>query len=817
MRCKFVLLTGSLLFSTASCDSCGKSQPILINRDAARTPPAAQVIELTATSAFEDALGRRGDLALVSSSGARLVFATNEEPPHTRPIRGAVVDIGFTQDQADPLLWWRVGITDGEQHFTPMVASRVARMTCDNGSAGVRITGELAQREGSLRLETHACVGNTGHFTVESRITRGTLPPGSKLTDELNTGTTELFVAERGSQWDESALTRWVAFAAHNVGAVFAFAQNQTIQRKVIRVGPEIIRTESTVQWEGTSVTRTLNVVRGDVLDAVATLAPGANSATVRFQDPRGGTLLFRDAQNNVIGEVLSVHRERRLQLPPDFARSVDLRNGVGLTVSTNNPLDGRTLTVSNTPMGVIRVRYSDAAHAPLPVHVILQGTNGTPNPTPRSTPRRYAAENTLYLLDGWAEIPVRPGTYQVIATHGPAHSLSVRDVTVTDGAVASVEDSLTPAMDLSQYTSADFHLHSAPSFDSRVTLAERVASLVCEGISLAVATDHNAITDLAPTVAALGLQQQLSTIAGDEITTTKPLLGHFNAFPVLSRGLGHEAALPYHDLTAEQIFAGARSAGVSVLQVNHARMSPGLGYFDLTSFSAATGEASTGFSQLFDALEVFNGMYIEQPNRVREALQDVVGLARRGVRVAATGNSDSHHLVIEEAGWPRTYVRVPAEPLNTRTTRVMEAVRRGQTVVSSGPLVELTVQGAGPGDFAFPRNGRVSVQIRVSAASWIPVDHVELWQDDQVIFQAPITTPARDGVRFEYNTSLPVTRDAVLIAWASAETPIPHVLPHYPNARALGFTSPVYVDLNGDRSVRSAARTAEAGAGAGH
>jgi hypothetical protein len=772
----------------------------------------AQVVELSSTTALEDARGRRGDLALVSSNGARLVFATNVEVPHTQPIRGAIVDIGFAHESPDPLLWWRVGVADAQHKFEPAIATRVAQMRCDNGSPGVRVVGEL----GELRIETHACVSRAQSFVLESRVTRGTLPAGAKLADELNTGAVDLHVAQFGARWDERAVSPWVAFSAHDVGVAFEFAASQTIERKVIRIAEEVFRAESHVEWDGVSATRTLHVVRGDVLDALETVAhrgarvgsrgDPAVHASVRFADPRGGTLIFRDSNQHAIAEVQSAQRHRQLNLPNDFAFSMDVRNAVGLTVAST-PLDGRTITIRDVPMGVLRVRYSDSTRAPLPVHVVITGTNGTPNPTPQSSPRRFAAENTMYLIDGWAEIPVSPGTYRVVASHGPAHSISVREVTVRDAAVADVEDAILSAIDISQYTPADFHLHAAPSPDSRVTLSERVASLVCEGISLAVATDHNAITDFSPEVRALGLVPTIATIMGDEITTTKPLLGHFNAYPVLGRGLGHEAALPYHDLTAQEIFDAARHAGVSVLQVNHARMAPNIGYFDLTGFNAATGEAGPGFAQGFDSLEVFNGMYIQEPERVREALRDIVGLARRGVRVAATGNSDSHHLVIQEAGWPRTYVHVPPEPLITRTTRVMEAVRRGQTVVSSGPLVELTVQGVGPGETAFAVHGRVSVYLRVSAPAWIPVEHVELWQDDRVVFEAPVTTSARDGVRFEYRTTLTLSHDAVLIGWASAETPIPHVLPRYPRARALGFTSPVYVDVNGDRDVRVAPR----------
>jgi hypothetical protein len=61
---------------------------------------------------------------------------------------------------------------------------------------------------------------------------------------------------------------------------------------------------------------------------------------------------------------------------------------------------------------------------------------------------------------------------------------------------------------------------------------------------------------------------------------------------------------------------------------------------------------------------------------------------------------------------------------------------------------------------------------------------------------------PARDGVRFEKEYSLVIAADATILAWAESQTPIGWISP-YTQARAIGFTGLVYVDANGDGSVR--------------
>ena len=96
------------------------------------------------------------------------------------------------------------------------------------------------------------------------------------------------------------------------------------------------------------------------------------------------------------------------------------------------------------------------------------------------------------------------------------------------------------------------------------------------------------------------------------------------------------------------------------------------------------------------------------------------------------------------------------------------------------------------------PDDGVVHVHVRVSAPAWVPVDNVEVWIDDRVAQQFEISGPMMDGVRFERTLDVPVTRDALVLAWADARTPLPDVVP-YPHAIGLGFTAPVYIDADGD------------------
>ena len=452
---------------------------------------------------------------------------------------------------------------------------------------------------------------------------------------------------------------------------------------------------------------------------------------------------------------------------------------------------------------GTVRLAFNDPTGADVPVHVMFARA-GAPEPAPAlaAGAHGFASGRSVYLLDGHGEVSLPPGEYAVTASRGPGWTLHRAAVTLAADAAVDVRAALRPVVP-AEWIAADLHLHSTPSPDSRVTLAQRVGSLACNGVGFAVATDHNRITDLGPAVRAAGLEDALVTAIGDEVTSAGATLwGHFNAFPLPPVGPAEapeDAVPPYYGLDPRALFAGARAAGATVLQVNHPRMPPSIGYFDLTGFDAATGRARDTFAEGFDAVEAFNGIWLETPAKVREGAVDLVGLARRGMRVTATGNSDSHRLVYEEAGYPRTWVHVAPGERATLGERVFAAIRRGDTTVSSGPFVTLEALSDG-------RDGALVVHLTVRAPAWVPVERVELWRDDVVAQRWAVTAPPTDGVRFETTAVLRLAADAVVTAWAEADAPLPDVLP-YRDARAVGFTSLRYVDFDGDGRVTVAPR----------
>src|SRR5262249_51867379 len=86
--------------------------------------------------------------------------------------------------------------------------------------------------------------------------------------------------------------------------------------------------------------------------------------------------------------------------------------------------------------------------------------------------------------------------------------------------------------------------------------------------------------------------------------------------------------------------------------------------------------------------------------------------------------------------GLNRVYAKLDG-PLEPR--RFLEAVKAGRTLAPNGPLVELWLEGKGPGDELRLPVGRHRLGLRVSLRSIVPVDHLELLGPGGVVASFPL------------------------------------------------------------------------------
>ncbi|MBT6177837.1 MAG: hypothetical protein HOI23_11375 [Deltaproteobacteria bacterium] len=138
-------------------------------------------------------------------------------------------------------------------------------------------------------------------------------------------------------------------------------------------------------------------------------------------------------------------------------------------------------------------------------------------------------------------------------------------------------------------------------------------------------------------------------------------------------------------------------------------------------------------------------------------AVDDWMNLLNRGIKVTATGNSDSHsgH---EEVGFPRNYIYITPDadtgtprdepPTKVHDLDIVDGLKEHQAIATNGPFVKLSVvsrNDAGEVTYAYrvgqtvnytaSNAGRnVEIQIEVNSADWIDVDRLVLWANGEII-----------------------------------------------------------------------------------
>jgi hypothetical protein len=441
---------------------------------------------------------------------------------------------------------------------------------------------------------------------------------------------------------------------------------------------------------------------------------------------------------------------------------------------------------------GMLHWRVREHGAGVVPARILVRGVGVTPDPDWGEDPSDGASLNVIHTdRDGQVAIP--PGHYRVTVTRGFEYTMHEEDLTAVAGKTASVEAELERVVDTRGWIAADLHVHAIPSPDAPTRLSDRVRALAAAGVEVAVATDHNAITDYGPSIHERGLDRWLVSIPGDEVTTRGVSLGHFNAFP-LSPG---SPPIAFDHVAPATIVSAARAAppgGDKVVQLNHPRMGS-IGYFELARFDWRDVEGWRVRSPLietgFDAIEVYNGDDYSKVDNIERVMRDWYALLDAGVRITATGNSDSHKLTYHECGVPRNLVQLAVDdPAGFDAARFIEAVRSGRVIVSSGPVARLEVAGHGIGETA--PAGQQEVHVTVDAPPWVDVSRVELVRRGERL--QVWTGPFARGVRrLDARLTATLNKGDWIIAVARGERPMSFLA--RPGAKPLSFTNPVWIE----------------------
>jgi hypothetical protein len=515
-------------------------------------------------------------------------------------------------------------------------------------------------------------------------------------------------------------------------------------------------------------------------------------------------------------------------------------------------------------PEALVTAHVADSDGAPVYARIVVLHDNlpydlASPDGNLFDPKERDNTLTSIFAVNGTARVRLEPGTYRFVAARGPLDTVESQTVDIAEG-----DNELSFTIDRSVKTqgwsAGDFHVHTGASFDAFLPDEPRIYSLVAAGLDAIVPADHDIVRDFDWTIeTVLGEDRTLFAIPGTEATILvanpdsdgKGLdayksYGHASVFPldpaevivdpVVETTLADHLSrfrVAMSDTPYEHVRSG-------VLQLNHPRgiqerpdillepihdlfnkmgfdpsSPPGVGKTNAWMGEVSKDGVTTAFD--YDALEIMNRGSWEAYNQVR---LDWLGLLSWGRHITGTGNSDSHAMAIEQAGFPTNMVPC-APPGASGAVDVKcwtEAVREGRLVVTTGPFIALSLTHGddtyGLGD-QFTRKGKTTItaNVRVRAAPWVPVPEVRLVVNGVITSVEHVPMEARDPDQpFEKTYFFPVPDldvDSYVLAEAgwNLDTGYPvgdeESLGDYavvaPGYLPMGFTNPVWIDEDGD------------------
>lgn len=477
-------------------------------------------------------------------------------------------------------------------------------------------------------------------------------------------------------------------------------------------------------------------------------------------------------------------------------------------------PGTGYDLRLDVSPGGELRVRILDGdTHLPITARLLVHGIDGTIDPSFGPDYRASGAGPIIDSLRGEVATPLPAGRYRVAATKGLEWSIDAKVVDIVGGHGVSIDLFPRHVVPTPGALGCDLHVHARPSFDTPVSVEDRVLSLVSAGIDFAVPTEHNIVGDYVPALETLHLEGQMLTVSGVEITTYSPRFGHFGLFPYPL----DTKVPPYRHSNVNAVFNAAHRGDPNrILQVNHPRLPKGIGYFELFGYKPGASTVPRTMRTDFDSIEVYNGYDLPFPSRVEAVLRDYYALLNLGHHYVATGSSDSHRIQYQWAGYPRTIVTVgpeadtggPFDPL-----KVVAQLKKGHATVTSGPIIEVTANGAGPGDeVSLPAHAPLNAHVVVRAAPWVDVTSIQVIVGGRVMKTIDVPSrPTQLGpelgtreeafartVRFAGEVAIPVTEaNTWFMIIARGTRPLDDVLSFMP-VPPLGLTNPIWITRSG-------------------
>ena len=438
----------------------------------------------------------------------------------------------------------------------------------------------------------------------------------------------------------------------------------------------------------------------------------------------------------------------------------------------------------------------TDGEGQPIPAKVAFTGRAGTKDPNLGLWYQTFAVKNLVYTPDGRYDQVVPPGSYDVVVSHGPEYDAWFGQLDVVQGQAVKLNVTLPRVVDTTGWIAADLHGHTSNSGDNNVELTARVINLAVEGIEFAPSTDHVRLVDWQPGLDALGLNAILKTCLGEEISGPGATM-HHNAFPLPADwGAQANGGIPSGgDLTAQTLrIKEWHSGGPWLVQLNHPNVKQ-LFFDEQHPAAYAAIHAVEAMGNPLPAKQMGKG------NRCYDWIQ----ILKQGLRITGTANTDSH-AAAHGSGYQRNWIKSATDnPADIDPLAVVEAIKRGQVVMSTGPYMTVTAAAgeatAEPGGDLSAPGGRLSLHVKVQCPNWMDINRVQVMVNGEQPAELNVTrgqdaTRFGDGVvKFDGDIPILLGADAFLIVVASGDGSIAKVIDRGPKL-PYAVSNPIWVRL---------------------
>ncbi len=414
-------------------------------------------------------------------------------------------------------------------------------------------------------------------------------------------------------------------------------------------------------------------------------------------------------------------------------------------------------------PMGRVRVQVRNAATgSPTPARIYGLASDGKFY-APRSAYSRIGELGEhLFHTEAEFTMEVPPGKMTLEAVKGFEYWPRLQSVEVRSGETVPVMLTVRPMVDFAArgWTSGSTHVHMNYGGNFRNTLQNLMAMSKAEDqkvVNELVANKDNRILDWQHFVAGGG-EHPISkhdpdtlVIVGEEYRP--PFYGHvfflglrenlISPFTTGYEGTGIESLYPSNT----DMFRKARAQGAAV------------GYVHAFSGETDPLDADLGVARGFPvdaALGTIHAMEWSAPSRA--ALKVWHHALNNDLPIAAVGGEDSitnlHRTKL--VGTVRTYAYIgsartprPGRPLNLTAENWIQALKRGRTFFTSGPLVEFQINGSLPGESIKLPAGGAEVLLKGQVWCIVPLTRILVYRNGEVWREVPLN-PDRLGAHLE-------------------------------------------------------------------